>query len=302
MTGTVDPPSSAAGEPSLVPVLAGGGARLPAYIGILSALDQLGVHCSHYVGVSGGSIVAALRASGQPLEDIRRIALETDFSSFLGQNVLSLLRSGGLSSGDRFERWMDDKLDGRRFDELETELTVVATDVRTGAAAVFSRSTTPRERVSLAVRYSMSVPLLFSFKTRGEQIMTDGSILSEEALRHDWSGDGTPVVIFKLRGSGGAAAPRGSSLVPLRGYLAMLIHTFMTTLAHEFVSDEFWLSTVMIDVGEISPVAFALPPRDKDRLFTMGFEQTREYLPRKMPHLTGAARITGRGVPPAAAT
>jgi NTE family protein len=168
----------------------------------------------------------------------------------------------------------------------------VATDVRAGTAVVFSRSATPRERVSLAVRYSMSVPLLFSFKTRGEQIMTDGSILSEEALRHDWSGDGTPVVIFKLRGNGGLAAPRGPSLVPLRGYLAMLIHTFMTTIAHEFVSDDFWLSTIIIDVGNISPVAFALPPQDKDRLFAMGYEQTREHLPRKMPQLISAGSAT----------
>ncbi|MEE4277034.1 MAG: patatin-like phospholipase family protein [Halieaceae bacterium] len=277
-----DPPPPAAPTPTLIPVLAGGGARLPAYIGILAGLDDLGIHYSHIVGVSGGSIVAALRASGRSLEEIRQIALDTNFSDFLGQNLFSLLRSGGLSNGDRFERWMDEQMDGCCFEDLDTDLTVIATDVRSGTAEVFSRATTPKERVSLAVRYSMSVPLLFSFKTHGEKIMTDGSILSEEALRHDWSGDGTPVVIFKLRGSGGFASPKGAPLVPLRGYLAMLIHTFLTTIAHEFVSDEFWLSTVIIDVGDISPVAFALPPQDKERLYAMGLSQTLTHLPRKM--------------------
>ncbi|MEM1186992.1 MAG: patatin-like phospholipase family protein [Pseudomonadota bacterium] len=270
---------------TLIPVLAGGGARLPAYIGILEALENLGIECPHYVGVSGGSIVAALRASGHSLEEMRQIALGTNFAKFLGQNVVSLLRSGGLSNGDRFEEWMDERVGGRCFDELDEELTVIATDVRSGTPVVFSRRTTPRERVSLAIRFSMSVPLLFSFKNHGEQIMTDGSILSEEALRADWSGEGTPVVIFKLRGSGGLAAPRHKPLVPLRSYLGMLIHTFLTTIAHEFVSEEFWLSTIIIDVGDISPVAFSLGAKDKERLYDMGLSQTLTHLPRKMGRL-----------------
>ena len=42
----------------LVPVLAGGGTRLAAHVGVLAALDDLGVRYARIVGVSGGSIVA----------------------------------------------------------------------------------------------------------------------------------------------------------------------------------------------------------------------------------------------------
>ena len=44
---------------SLVPVLAGGGTRLPAHVGVLAALADFGISVPSYVGVSGGSIVAA---------------------------------------------------------------------------------------------------------------------------------------------------------------------------------------------------------------------------------------------------
>ena len=122
----------------IVPVLAGGGARLPAHIGILAALEKLRIGFDELVGVSGGSIVAGLYAAGYSLPAIRRVAEETEFSQFLGQCVLSLLRTGGLSSGDHFERWMDDKLEGRSFGDLEQTLHVVATDVRSAKPAVSS--------------------------------------------------------------------------------------------------------------------------------------------------------------------
>ena len=45
---------------SIVPILAGGGTRLPAHIGVLQALNELQIDFSHLVGVSGGSIIASL--------------------------------------------------------------------------------------------------------------------------------------------------------------------------------------------------------------------------------------------------
>ncbi|EAQ98259.1 patatin-like phospholipase family protein [Congregibacter litoralis] len=266
----------------IVPVLAGGGARLPAHIGILTALEELKIDFRQMVGVSGGSIVAALFAGGYDLADIRQISDDTDFSQFLGQNFISLLRTGGLSSGDRFERWMDEKMQGRRFCDLAMDLSVVATDVRSGKAVIFNRDLSPEMRISEAVRYSMSVPLLFSFKTLGEQVMADGSILAEEALRRDWSGAGTPVVVFKLRGSGGLNLKDRKPVIPLSNYLAMLIHTFMTTLSHEYINEAFWLSTIVVETGDVSPVAFTLGPELKAELFEAGYRSTLDFLPPKL--------------------
>ena len=52
------------------------------------------------------------------------------------------------------------------------------------------------------MRYSMSIPLLFSFKTFENHVMADGVILAEDALHQDWSGRDVPVVCFRLKSEG----------------------------------------------------------------------------------------------------
>ena len=155
---------------SIVPILAGGGTRLPAHIGVLQALKELQVNFSHIVGVSGGSIIASLYAVGLSIEEIKHIAVTTNYNQFRGFSLLGLIRNGGLSSGDVFEQWVYRHLDGRTFAELDYHLHIVATDVKTGRPVIFNRDRTPGMKISQAVRFSMSIPLIFSFKTGQCQI------------------------------------------------------------------------------------------------------------------------------------
>lgn len=265
---------------NIVPVLAGGGGRLPAHIGVLQAINELGLGYSTLVGVSGGSIVGALAVAGYSLDEIHRIALDTEFSRFSSQNLFTLLRTGGFSNGDSFQAWMDDLLDRRTFADLERDFHVVATDVRSGKPVIFSRDTHPDTPVALAVRFSMSVPILFSFKEYGDHLLVDGSILSEDALQREWSGE-TPVVVFKLRSDSHRSAQR-RSVMPLRTYLEMLVHTFMTAMSREYINERFWLSTIVIDTGDISPVDLHLNLDDKERLYSAGYETTLRVLPEKL--------------------
>ena len=58
------------GNRHVLPILAGGGTRLSAHVGILQALQDLDLTFTHLVGVSGGSIVAALYATGKPVAEL----------------------------------------------------------------------------------------------------------------------------------------------------------------------------------------------------------------------------------------
>lgn len=269
-------------ESVIVPVLAGGGARLSAHIGVLDAIRELNLGYDTLVGVSGGSIVGALHAAGKSCDELLRIAENTDFSQFSSQNLVSLLRTGGFSNGDHFERWIDEQLEGRTFSDLQLDYHVVATDVRTGQPHIFSRETHPDTPVAAAVRCSMSIPILFSFKEFDNRLLVDGSILSEEALQRNWAGDGTPVIVFKLRSSQGARERPRARFLPLRGHLEMLVNTFMVALSREFISEDIWLSTLVIDTGEISPIELSLSGGEKRRLYEMGRGTTLLILPRKL--------------------
>jgi len=123
-----------------VPVFAGGGTRLSAHIGILQALETLGVKFDHLVGVSGGSIIGALYAADYSLPDVKKLALETNFSKFKGYSLIQLLKAGGLSTGAAFEQWVEGLLDGRRFKDLLHNLHIVATDILKGSPVIFNKS------------------------------------------------------------------------------------------------------------------------------------------------------------------
>lgn len=261
--------------------MAGGGTRLPAHIGILSALEQLEVKFDHIVGVSGGSIVSSMYASGLPIEKIKKIALETNYNQFREFSLFKLIRNGGLSSGDVFEKWVDDILEGKTFADMEKQLHVVATDVKSGRPVIFDAERTPDMKVSLAVRFSMSIPLVFSFKPFGHRIMVDGSILSEDALHRDWDAEGTPVLCFRLRGEHEYDDLNMKGLFPIFNYVTLLIRTFMTTISREYINEAFWHNTIIVNTGHTSAVDFNMSEDDKKNLFHIGFQTAMDVIPLK---------------------
>jgi len=265
----------------IVPVLAGGGTRLPAHIGALKALQELGVNFQHIVGISGGSIVAALYASGLSLEKIRELAYGVDFRQFRGFSLYQLLFHGGLSSGHRFETWLSDQIGDICFADVGLGINIVASDVNSSKPVVFNRKTTPQMRLADAVRCSMGIPLIFSFRQRNEQVLVDGSILAEGTLRQDWSGEGHPVFFFRIR-SNGYQRSREQLRPSLPRFIAMVIRTFMISLSQEYIHDAWWNSTIVIDSGEISPVEFSIPLEDKEFLYQTGYQTTINFLPVKL--------------------
>ncbi|MBQ0719372.1 MAG: patatin-like phospholipase family protein [Gammaproteobacteria bacterium] len=265
-----------------VPIFAGGGTRLSAHIGILQALETLGVKFDHLVGVSGGSIIGALYAAGFSLPDIKQLALETNFSQFKGYSFIQLLKAGGLSTGAGFEQWVESFLEGRRFKDLSRNLHIVATDVLTGSPVIFNKTLTPDLKVSKAVRYSMSIPLLFTFNQYDKHILVDGSILAEDALHRDWSGCGTPVICFRMRSVELSNKVKVNGRFPLKAYLTLLIRTFMNTISREYINDKFWDHTVVVNTGAISPIEFNLSDAEKELLFLQGYNTAMEVIPAKV--------------------
>ncbi|MCH8536641.1 MAG: patatin-like phospholipase family protein [Alkalimonas sp.] len=269
-------------EREIVPIFSGGGTRLCCYIGILMALKEMKLSFNHLVGVSGGSIIAALYAVGWSLDSMKKLAMETDFKQFKEFSFWSLLRTGGLSDGNRFEQWLDDKLEGKTFADVELDLHVLATDINGGGPVLFNKKLTPHIKISQAIRYSMSIPLLFSFKSFESHIMADGVILSEDALHQNWSGRQIPAVCFRLKSDIEDRPVSRNRFFPVISYLNMLIQTFMSAVSREYVHAEYWHNTVLINTGDVSSVDFSLPLETKLQLLRLGYETTMQVIPLKL--------------------
>ena len=269
----------------IVPILSGGGTRLSAHIGILEAIKDLNVDIQHMVGVSGGSIVSALFCAGVDINRIKELAETTDFRQFRGFSLIRLFTQGGLSSGNSFEAWMEHHLEGKRFSDLKINLSILATDVNGGGPVIFDRKTCPNMKISKAVRYSMSIPLLFSFKSYRNHILVDGAILAEDALHRDWAGDGTDVICFRLKSEQIENQKFKKGWVPIAQYVNMLISTFMTALSREYVNEQFWHNTIVVNTERFSAVDFNLSVAQKRCLFKMGYDTAYEYLPQRLHKL-----------------
>ncbi len=275
----------------IVPIFSGGGTRLSAHIGILDALNDLNITFEHIVGVSGGSIVSSLYCTGMPSEEIKSLAEQTNFKQFKGFSMLTLVFQGGLSTGDKFEEWMDEKLHGKTFSDINHQLSIVATDVNGGGPVIFSRKNTPNLKISKAVRFSMSIPLFFSFKTYKEHILVDGAILSEDALYQDWAEDGTQVICFRLKSEQVAVSNFKKGWFPIKQYVMMLIKTFMTAMSREYVHDQFWKNTVVVKTGTLSPVDFSLNVEQKEQLYNSGYETAYKYVPMRMDKVNATCNL-----------
>jgi NTE family protein len=272
----------------IVPIFSGGGTKLSAHIGILDAINTLNIEFQHIVGVSGGSIISSLYCIGMPLNEIKKLAIETNFSQFRGFSLITLLLQGGLSSGYAFKRWMDEKLEGKLFKDISKDLHILATDVNGGGPIVFNRENSPDLKISKAVRFSMSIPLFFSFQSYKNHILVDGAILSEDALFKDWAGDGTRVICFRLKSDQVTGPKFKKSWLPLGQYVMMLIRTFMTAMSREYVHDNYWKNTIIINTGALSPVDFNMSIQDKEVLYAIGYKTALEFIPKRLGNVDSA--------------
>ena len=161
--------------------LSGGGARGIAHLGVLAALDELGLPVARLAGVSSGAIASVFYAAGFPPREVLRLLVST--------NLFRLTRPAfsrfGLLHFDAVEVLLARHLGAKlTFEDLNCPLTLVATDLMAGESVYFS--TGPLLPALLA---SSAVPIVYRpVEYQGRQLV-DGGLLNnlpvEPLLGHD---------------------------------------------------------------------------------------------------------------------
>src|SRR6266700_170583 len=175
--------SAPLGRPRVCLVLAGGGARGTAHIGVIKVLEQLRVPVDCVAGTSIGALVGAAYATGMNAAEmeaiVARLSTEALFvdrpprpelpirtkineqRNFIGPEFGirdgQLLVQKGLVAGVQLEIMMRSLIrssDVVGFDDLPIPFRAVATDLASGEPVVFSHG-----ELSQVLRASLSVPL-----------------------------------------------------------------------------------------------------------------------------------------------
>jgi NTE family protein len=295
------------GRPKIGLVLSGGGARGGAHVGVLKALEEIGVPIDYIAGTSMGAIIGGFYAAGYNAAEIEELLKTTDWdraltdrperrdrtmrkkeieSDFLipyrlGYNHGRLQAALGAVEGQHldqlFQRILMPVSGIRQFDKLPIPFRAVATDLATGEAVVLERGS-----LADALRASMSVPGAFS------PVRLEGRLLVDGGMSNN-----LPVSVAREMGADVVIAVDISSPMLEEEQLTSVLSVteqltnFLTRRTTEQQIDLLAASDILIvpDLGDFSAADF----EEADDIIPQGEEATLAERGRLVPLATGLA-------------
>ena len=154
-------------------VLSGGGARGVAHIGIIQALEEMGLQFTRVSGTSAGSIVGALYANGYSPKDLFEIVKQVSIFN----SVRPSWTWSGLLKMDGFHEMLKKHLPAD-FSQLKKPLTLAATEIQKGSVKYFDEG-----ELIPAILASCSIPAVFSPFLYNGSMYVDGGLLDNLPVR-----------------------------------------------------------------------------------------------------------------------
>lgn len=165
--------------------LSGGGFRFASHIGALAAIEEAGYEVIELAATSGGAIVAAMYAKGITIEQLKHIALTTNFEPMLSFNFDALLNFS-FCNGNKLRTFLESIIGvNTEFWQLRVPLRVVASDIAISKSFIFDKAD---DCVIQAIMASAAVPFLYSPVKINKQWLVDGGVTSNlpiELLTND---------------------------------------------------------------------------------------------------------------------
>jgi NTE family protein len=148
-------------------VLSGGGARGLMHLGVIKALEELGVRFSHISGTSVGSLIGALYAYGYKPDEILK-----QISSGYFKAIRPAWAMSGLLSLDTLGLELLRYMPENNFEHLKITLSTAATDLVKGKTVYFDKGA-----LIPAILASSCVPAVFNPVMVDGVMYVDGGIL-----------------------------------------------------------------------------------------------------------------------------
>lgn len=155
--------------PTIGLALGSGAAKGFAHLGVIRVLEEHNIPIDYIAGSSIGAIIGAHYAE---FKDIKRLEeLILSFNRQRGFQLFDPTLTGGIVKGIKFEKFIEEMLEGADFNSLQIPFAAVATDFNTGKAVVFKDG-----NLTKAIRASSSVPAFFQPVSYKDRILADGGL------------------------------------------------------------------------------------------------------------------------------
>ncbi len=168
-------------------VLGGGGMRGMAHVGVLRAMRDLGIGFDAVVGTSIGSLIGAMVASGQELDDIEDFVCRLKKDHYFRLNTIKFLfkgiRTPSVYQGNTFRSSLETILADAQFTDLKMPFWCNSVCLETGGNLFWGAPGYKDVSLVDAVYASCALPGVFEpFEREGRHYM-DGGIVDPLPLR-----------------------------------------------------------------------------------------------------------------------
>lgn len=145
-------------------VLGGGGARGFFHMGVITAIQDLGIKVDEISGTSIGAIIGLMYGS-DPKIDFRKIMKDLDFFEMIKAMVV------GTKNNKEIEKFLKQYIGVDNFEDLKIKTKINATDINNQREIIFSEG-----KIYPGVIASMTIPGVFSPLKYRNSFLIDGGI------------------------------------------------------------------------------------------------------------------------------
>ncbi len=166
-------------RPRAILVLGGGGMKGFAHVGVIRAIERLGITIDEVYGTSMGAVIGGLYAAGLDSYAIEESLADLNLKSIFKLNLLKFLvkgyRHASVYKGRAFHDLLRGKIKAQHFAELKLPFVCPALSITTGALRYFGLPGTPQVPVADAIYASSCLPGVFEpIEIQGDHYIDGG--------------------------------------------------------------------------------------------------------------------------------
>jgi len=150
--------------------LCSGAARGLTHIGVLKAIDEIGIKLNYIAGSSIGAMIGGAYALGIPVKEIENIALQTDWK-LMAKIFAPSLSLSSFANSNYLNEFLKTIFGDSTFNDLKIPFTAVSTDIISGKAVRLNEGD-----LLSAIRASISIPVIFSPVSLNGLLLIDGGL------------------------------------------------------------------------------------------------------------------------------
>jgi len=149
--------------------LGSGGSKGLAHIGVIKVLEENNIPIDFIAGSSIGALIGGLYAAFGDINKVEKIALSANWRQVL--SLLDPVMRSGLLGGEKIKNFFEAQINKMQFEDLKIPFTVIATDIKSAETVELNKG-----EVVMAMRASISFPLVFKPVEQGGKLLVDGGL------------------------------------------------------------------------------------------------------------------------------